>query len=971
MKRPLVFAAGGFVLGEVWLLLPVEMKAVVPVLVMAGIFCLWMKRRERGCVDASGRSLVRWFLPFFFFALLGAGRLWADERLSARCGAQIAALEGAALRAEGTLDDVGAGKEGSYAAVLTLSDVVLYARGEAREFEGDVLVYLDEAPAGLDLGGAGTDAGDGRTEERADAGGGNESGSRKKTAAPAGQTVAADTENDAARTGGLRVSMRVSVWGELETMGRATNPGQFDFGKYYHALGIEGRMFGENLQAAGDEYSPYLDGIFRLKCWAGRTFARLCGADSGDAGVFTAVVLGDKTALASDVKELYQKNGIAHLLAVSGLHISLIGMGLYRLLRRRLGMKFELAGVLAAAVTVSYGILTGGSASVVRAVVMVCLQILADKLGRTYDLLSAMALAAVLLLTESPSLLFQAGFQLSFGAVLAIGAVYPVLEEWTGVGKNETKTVRGEGHGGGNRLGQTVLLGMVIQVVTLPVTAYHFYEYPVYGIVLNLLVIPLMGYVLVSGLAGIALGAVWLPAGRFAVGTGHYILRIYEWLCRVFEELPGAVQIVGQPRMGQIIAYAAVWSVVLLWAAWCAEGERQRGSAGEESDQEIDGKSKKIYRRTEGGGKAEAVRPERVGRAVGAIGFIGPVEPVELAETTETVGPAETTEPAGPAETTEPVKTVRIQAGPDGEFTLIGNTVRRLRLAMLAACACAGYLLLQALPAAGLRVTFLDVGQGDGSCFESGEMVILVDGGSTSEKSLGDQVLEPYLKSRGISRIDYAVVSHGDEDHISGLRYLLESDCGITVGTLILPQLAKGDEKYGELERLAGAAGTNVVWMKAGDRIGSTGYNLQVTCLYAGDPGYREDTNDHSLLLEVSYGKAGILLTGDMSAEGERRWLEGVRESGEALGLGNRIQLLKVAHHGSRYSSSSEFLEYVDPDWAVISCGANNRYGHPGEDTLERLRACGARTFLTMDGGAVIVDTDGEMMTVRTFLGGK
>ena len=916
-------------------MLPVEWKAVVPALVLAGIFCLWNKRRKLGSVDAGGRSLMRWLLPLFCLMLAGAARLAADGRVRKRCEAEVAAAGGERLWAEGTLERIDAGKEGRYEAVLTLSDVTLYAQGEAREFGGDVLVYLDEAQPGSDVRGNGADGGVGEPEI-----GGGFDGNR------------------------LRIGMRVAVRGRLESMGRASNPGEFDFGSYYHALGIEGRMFGENLRITGDGYSPYLDGIYRLKRWAWEMLSRLCGTENGDLGVFGAVVLGDRTLLKPDLRDLYRRNGIAHLLAVSGLHIALIGMGLYRLLKRRLGLGYGLAGTMAAAATVTYGILTGGSAGVVRAVVMVCVQILADRLGRTYDLLSAVSLAAVLVLAESPSLLFQAGFQMSFGAVLAIGAAYPVLEVWTGIrddgagdgyrgswgGRHGSGDDRfggeflgigagwteGGRHGSGIRQG--LLLGISVQIVTLPVTAYHFYEYPVYGTVLNLLAVPLMGYVLVSGLAGLALGSVWLPAGRFAVGTGHYILRLYEWLCRGVERLPGAVQIVGRPQAAQLAVYAGGWCLALLWAARCAEREKKRAGA------------------------------DRGERAAG------------------------------------------------------GNAGRRrLRMMVLMLFACGGYLLLQKPPVQGLHAVFLDVGQGDGICLESGDLVVLVDGGSQSRKDLGERVLEPYLKSRGIGRVDYAVVSHGDNDHVSGLRYLLEADCGIRIGTLVLPWLGEGNERYEELSRLAAAAGTDVVWMKAGDRIGreparaasgrwiwpgaggrnengvmaserkeeektasepeekgravlerepDSELSLQITCLYAGDPVYRGNTNDHSLLLQVTYGRAGILLTGDLSAEGEKRWLTGIRGdrvSGAASELTGPVQVLKAAHHGSSYSGSDEFLEYVAPAWTVISCGAGNRYGHPGEDTLRRLEACGSRVFFTMRGGAVTVMTDGERMRIWSY----
>ncbi len=802
-------------------MLPVGFKAVVPAAALCGIYCLWRKRRNEGKVSGSSPALW-WALPFLLCALSGAVRLETDmqdedryERIAEEAEklAEQAKQSGGngLIRAEGTISDMKGGNGETYAAVMQLDHVSLYIQGRAAGY-GDLLIYLEDEPDRFQV----------------------------------------------------RPGMTVSVWGELETMGRATNPGQFDYRTYYHALGIEGRMFADKADIVESVYSPYLYGILKLKEWAGDMLDRLC--DSHDKGLFQAVILGDRTDLDDDVYNLYRKNGIAHLLAVSGLHVSLLGLGLYRLIRR-MGAGFEVSGVLAAAFTVSYGVMTGSSGSVVRAVLMVCLQLLADKLGRTYDLLTAAAVAAVLLLVQSPSLLFQAGFQLSFGAMLAVGAVLPVLENWLP----------------GSRLWAA---GLAIQIVTFPMIVYHFFEYPIYGFFLNLLVLPLMGYVLMSGIAGLFLGALWVPAGSFAIGTGHYILLLYEWLCRAAQRLPGAIQIMGRPSFWQIGGYMAVWTGILV----LANGERLR---------------------TEN--ESETEEPETAGVVI------------------------------------KPV----------------------FRYLICAAGLLLGFLLLRPIPPSGLTASYLDVGQGDGICLETEDLVILIDGGSTSNKMLGEQVLEPFLKYSGISQIDYAVISHGDEDHISGIRYLLESDHGIRIDTLIMPWLGKEKETYEELERLAEQAGAKTVWMKAGGQIAG---DLTLRCLYAGDENYRDDTNDHSLVLEAVYGRTRMLLCGDMSSEGEKRWLQEIRppasgEEEKALPLSGPVQVLKVAHHGSNYSTCREFLEYADPDWAVISCGKQNRYGHPGADTMERLREQNVKSFLTMSNGAVIITTDGKEMRAKTMLG--
>ncbi len=837
MKRPLMYAAGGFVLGEVCLLLPVWPGTGIPVILSTGVCCLWIWSRIGNESDGmsgghvadvsggrrkkeSGRSLLWWILPLF--CVLGMLRGQADERQWMRCQQVIDLAGKAQVRLEG---DVWQVEEGEKSVVLKLRHVEVYVEGKGYEFR-DVLVYVD-----------GTQV----------------------------QGLPEKTEEE--KTGGLqsarlRNGMRIAAWGRLGGFEKASNPGQFDFNSYYRSLGFGGRMYGDYVRIVDSNYSPYYHFIAWLKQQSAEILKKLC--TETDLGIFQAVLLGDKGQLQDHMRELYQRNGIAHLLAVSGLHISMIGLGSYHLLRKT-GLGFDGAGFTAALITVSYGVLTGGAASVVRATAMVLFQIAADKLGRTYDLLSAMAFATIMLLLKSPTLLYQAGFQLSFGAILAIGAVNPVVVKW----------LRAE-----RRWEKTVVLSLTIQLVTYPMLVYHFYEYPVYGIFLNLLVIPLMNYVVVSGLAGVGIGAFWLPGGEFAIGTGHYVLAAYQWLCRRFQQLPGAVWIVGRPENWQLVTYVVVWSGILIVVRWSS------------------------------------------GRKL----------------------------PAGPWKEGED------EEGRLGDRLRVIFACRRLVFLMMIVF---GFISLRSHPPAGLEAAFLDVGQGDGIVLQTKAMVILVDGGSSDKKQLGRQILEPFLKSRGISRIDYAIVSHADQDHISGLTYLLESG-QIPIGNLVLPWRGKEDEACGKLGELAKDVGTACRWMKTGDVIRSEG--MAVRCLYAGENLSSRERNDHSLFLEVAFGSGTILLPGDMSGEGEQQWLAMLQETWPQDGK----RILKAAHHGSQYSSSAEFLEKIQPDVTIISCGEGNSYGHPHGDTLERLEAVGSKVLTTKDWGAVIVEL-GEMLRIYGF----
>ena len=664
---------------------------------------------------------------------------------------------------------------------------------------------------------------------------GHEAGNLNRVQVSMAQTTEAPDQT------GIWIGDRIAVFGEITEFDEARNPGEFDYQSYYRALKLDYRLKADSWKLEEAHCNWYRELLRRL---AGRAEHLLEQITQGaDTGVYQAVLLGNQADLDGEVRNLYQRNGIAHLLAVSGLHLSLIGMAAYTLFFR-MGAGFGKAGLLGAFMVVSYAVLTGASASILRASIVLLCGFGAAYLGRTYDLLSALGLSAVLVLWDRPYLVTQAGFQLSFGAVFAIGWMAPRLETWLQV-KKDQKILR------------TIIASIAIQLATGPMVLYSFYQFPVYGILLNLIVIPLMAYVLVSGLTGLFLGMWSIGLGRFAIGTGHLILAFYLLLCQCSEKLPYSNLVTGRPQLWRIGLYA-LWLGILLAAM-----------------------EKKWPRR----------------RATGVLA---------------------------------------------------------LGLAVV--------LLAIPTPVRGLTVTFLDVGQGDGICLRTDQCTILVDGGSSSVKNLGKYRLEPFLKSEAAVKIDYAFVSHGDQDHISGLTWLLSESRDIRIEHLMLPVLGKEDEAYDELIEMVKARGGTVCWVGRGDRL-ELG-ELKITCLYPGEEQTAEDRNEQSQVLKVDYGGFHMLLTGDMSERGETSLLQ---DDTMAERLGD-TQVLKIAHHGSRFSSSKEWLDAVKPRWAVVSYGVDNSYGHPHEETMERLEERRIPVFKTGESGAIILWTDGTVIKWRRWL---
>lgn len=370
-----------------------------------------------------------------------------------------------------------------------------------------------------------------------------------------------------------RIGSYVCLEGYVKEFERATNPGEFDQEEYYRILGIELQIREGILLQETEEYSIYRESLYCLRQRLEQIFEQTLSEK--DAAKMKAMVLGNKQELDRESKLLFQQSGIAHILAISGVHISILGMGLYRMLKR-IRIPIPIAAMICIFLMIAYGDMVGMSSSAYRAIMMFAMNLGAKMLKRSYDMLTALAVAAMGILIEQPLYLFHAGFLLSFGAILGIGYVSEVFAvDMTSVSQNKQKNslwiMR--------KVLQALSGSLGILLVQLPILLCFYYQIPVYASLVNLLVIPIMSVLMMLGIVCLicglfTFGEIGIATSHIAAFGCHVILWMFENVSRLSLQLPWACWTVGRPETIRIVIY---YSVILLLVVYHQREKRDGG----------------------------------------------------------------------------------------------------------------------------------------------------------------------------------------------------------------------------------------------------------------------------------------------------------------------------------------------------------------------------------------------------------
>ncbi len=628
-----------------------------------------------------------------------------------------------------------------------------------------------------------------------------------------------------------RYGDEITAYGALQEIRFYKNPGQLDRREMKLRQGVAARMIAKDAKLTPREAWSFARSIHSFRARVLTAMEKAMPKE--DAAALFAMLFGGYQGIDEKMLDAFTATGIVHILSVSGSHVTLLAGTVEKLSAiYRLSRLWRLAAI--SSVILAYGAAAGFVTPVVRSAFMGMLVYTADALGRERDSKFALVYAALAMLMMQPALLFDISFLLSFLATAGLLYIAPVLMEWL------------------RPLPRFLASGLAVtaaaQIASLPVLAWYFNTVSISSLAANLLLTPLIEYLIVLSLAAVLLSFLLPPLAQVALAFGSILLGVIAEGAKLLAALPFSMVFVPSLNVcGGTIYYGIVLAVCFI--------SRPLLTAG-------------------------------------------------------------------------------------AKLCMILTTV--------------AFWQLYSLWPQAAEVHFIDVGQGDAMLvLTPHRRALLFDAGGIRDSAfdVGEKVVVPYLRHFNVQHLEYLVLTHAHDDHAGGagavlrridVRHLLTADEGPKV------YAAAMKVKPSEIERR---------WISAQEGQCFTVDGVTVQVLYAGQRTEDAATgNEISNVYRVSADGVSVLITGDIDAAGEADMVQ--------RDMAMQTDILKVAHHGSKTSSTQDFLDAVRPDYAIISVGVGNSFGHPNQAVLERLKKVGAAVYRTDEVGAIVC----KLLKGRVFL---
>ena len=699
----------------------------------------------------------------------------------------------------------------------------------------------------------------------------------------------------------LLMGDRIVFFAKIKSIRNFNNPGGFDYKRYMAFRKVYGTSY-VSAQKLTLLKRNSETGIGMIIGNMRRKISDLIDntGQGTEQGVLKALIVGDRNSISSDLRHAFNRAGIGHLLAISGLHMGIVATGAFLIFKVLLShIKFLLwhawtkkgAVLLSIVPVVIYGLLSGMSPSTQRAVIMVTVFLASFLFEREHDPMNTLAVAALLILVIHPPSLFSISFQLSFTAVLAIlYGLSRVQTSWQSDsrGIKTPKRLRVA-----TKLFYFLMVSIFALLGTLPLAMFYFNQISLVGLFANFIFVPLIGFLVVP--LGVLAVFLYPLTGSVALGcfkTGAVILKHTIRMVHFFADLPFAAVKTVTPSYLEICCF-----YILFWA---------------------------VLKIKDGSSKASAVQDNLPGSEDNAPGK-------SLIRKPSTI-------------------------------------IALLVILVLSADAC--YWFYERFWHDDFRVTMIDVGHGNAALMELPEGYnILIDGGGFSDNSIfdtGARIVAPFLWQKKIKTVDTLVLSHPNSDHLNGLIYIAQHFNVKNVWTnnqatdtfayqKFMETIKKNNIHMPEYKEIVGIRHIN-------------GVRLDI-CYPPEDFIERRkketwrDLNNNSLVLKASFGAKSFLFPGDIQTRAE---YELAAIAGDDL----KSTVLLAPHHGSKTSSSERFIEKVDPEVIIISCGWRSRFGFPHPSVVKRYEEKGCRILGTARNGAIAMSTDGQTLTIKPTIKG-